>query len=281
MAKAVGAGFDQAGFLSLTHLNLQAGEWLQPETVSAALDRVNPHIIINTLGWSDDGRLASAAHLTEPTRVLVEACREREVAFIQLSSYRVFSGVKSGFVETDEPLPRDECGELYLACEKLVATLPRHIILRLSWVIGWQGENLLTKIINPLLAGDSAAIVGERRGSPVGHSEVVRVLSAMAKQISCGAENWGLFHYSSGNVCTEEEFAAEVERRVAAKCTVTGGLKDTSGSDTEPVSAALGYRRLMECFGIQPRTWKQALGQELGLWFSHHPMLLDSEVNTQ
>ena len=144
--------------------------------------------------------------------------------------------------------------------------MDRHIILRLSWVVGALGRNLLTNLLLPITAESEGYINAERRGSPVGHSDVARVINAIVKQVASGSANWGIFHYSSGDVCTEEEFAQELLARLEEKSIETGPIVDASGGHSEPLSAALGYRRLMDCFGIQPRTWRQGLKIELDRW---------------
>ncbi len=246
-------------------------DWLDPQQVRDYLDEQQPNLIVNTLGWSDDGKLTTESNLLSPLAVLIEQCTHRDLVLLQLSSYRVFDGTKSGFVESDEVVPRDECGRLHWLAEQMAAQLPSHLILRLSWVVGASGENLLTHLLEPVVAGETAAIVGERRGSPVGHTDIARVINALAKQIASGSENWGVFHYSAGDVCTEEEFAAELCQRLADKGFDLGKVEDISGGAADPISAALGYRRLMDNFGIQPRTWRQTLTAELNRWLADHP----------
>ncbi|BFM08905.1 sugar nucleotide-binding protein [Halioxenophilus aromaticivorans] len=274
LGQAIQLGFDQSGFMELMllpqHLN-----WGDETAVSRWLDAAKPDAIINTCGWSDDGRDASFQAIVEPAKVLATLCSERQWPLLQLSSYRVFNGEKSGFVEADELEPRDEVGELYRQAEQVVAEAPQHLILRLSWVIGWQGQNLLTRIMLPLLEGAQAEIVSERRGSPVSHEDIARVVNALAKQISCGSDNWGVFHYGAADICTEDEFAVYLVKRLGDKAEVLGEVMDVSGKSTEPLSAALGYRHLMDCFGVQPRTWKQAVNNELALWANNNPMAVD------
>ena len=160
--------FDQSSSIRLVVPEAAPDLWLDPEQVTSLLDQIQPDMVINTLGWSDDGSLAEHSTVLAPLEILSELCRARDLVFCQLSNYRIFSGVKSGFVETDEPSPRDQCGAIYLAAEQLVAQIPKHMILRLSWVVGCEGSNLLTKILQPLLDQGCAEVIGERRGAPVG-----------------------------------------------------------------------------------------------------------------
>ncbi len=271
LGQAIQLGFDQSGFMELV-LPPQSIDWADPVVAGHWLDRTKPQAVINLCGWSDDGSQASFDGIVQPAHVLAEECTKRQLPLLFVSSYRVFSGAKSGFTETDDLEPRDTVGELYQQAEQAIAKHERHLILRLSWLIGWQGQNLLTRIMNPLLESECAEIVSERRGSPVSHDDVARVTNALCKQISCGAENWGVFHYGAADICTEEEFAAYLIKRLSERVEVSGRVEDVSGKALEPLSAALGYRHLMDCFGVQPRTWKQAVSNELAQWANHNPV---------
>lgn len=259
------AEFDRGSFIELVTPSGEV-DWADKDQVDGVFASLKPCLVINTCGWSDDGEKATVADTLKPCQILAGLCAEQNSVFIQLSSYRVFKGDKSGFTELDAVEPRDSVGELYVQVEQSTALVPKHIILRLGWMIGWQGNNLLTKILAPLTAGIDAEIVSERRGSPVSHVDVGRVLNAIVKQVSSGSENWGVFHYSSADICTEEELARYILTRLGDSADGQGQIKEVSGSASEPLSAALGYKHLMDCFGIQPRTWKQGVIQEMALW---------------
>jgi dTDP-4-dehydrorhamnose reductase len=162
-----------------------------------------------------------------------------------------------------------------LAAERAVTACERHKIIRLSWIIGWRGENLMTKIASAAAQGGDAAIIAERRGAPVSHADIARMLNAVIRQLAFGAENWGVFHYGAANVCTEEAFAQEVLKWLAALDMSTGAVVDVSDSDYEPTSAAVGYKRLLDNYGIQPRKWKQMLKAELEAWSQQRELVCD------
>ncbi len=236
--------------------------------IQAKLTQCNPDMVINTYGWSDKGEQLLDLPVVSVAHTISQYCSDNNKVLMQLSNYRVFSGTKSGFLESDEIEPRDSCGIVFAKLEKIVAEVERHILLRLSWVIGAAGENLMTTISESLWRGNQADIHAERRGAPVGHCDIARIVTAVVKQVSCGSQNWGIFHYSSADVCTEEELAEEISERLKSECDAQGMINDISDADAKPYSAALGYRRLMDNFGIQPRTWRQGLNLELTTWLA-------------
>ncbi|GAA6169782.1 sugar nucleotide-binding protein [Sessilibacter corallicola] len=236
--------------------------------IQAKLTQCNPDMVINTYGWSDKGERLLDLPVVPVAQTISQYCSDNNKVLMQLSNYRVFSGTKSGFLESDEIEPRDSCGTVFAELEKIVAEVERHILLRLSWVIGATGENLMTTISESLWRGNQADIHAERRGAPVGHCDIARIVTAVVKQVSCGSQNWGIFHYSSADVCTEEELAEEISERLKSECDTQGMINDISDAEAKPYSAALGYRRLMDNFGIQPRTWRQGLNLELTTWLA-------------
>jgi dTDP-4-dehydrorhamnose reductase len=209
--------------------------------------------------------------LTSAAVNLAKACAPHSLPLIHLSSYRVFgSGNKSIHSEKDIPAPMGVVGQAFLSAEQALAdSLEKWIALRVSWVVGSYGDNHLTRILEPLLQGKKLTLNRRLRGAPTALSDVARVAVAMAKQIVCGAENWGVMHYCSGDACTEVEFAEQVihtlrqQELLTTEPTLT--LVDQL-SETEPVSAVLSCRRARDSFGIQARSWRPSLLPMIKQW---------------
>ncbi len=244
------------------------------DQIQFQLKKESPDLVINTFGWSDTGEQLLTLPVLPVGEAISHYCSSNDKVLLQLSNYRVFSGTKSGFLESDETSPRDTCGKVFTELEQMANSVEKLILLRLSWVVGADGENLMTSIADALWNDVPANIHAERRGAPIGHSDIARIITAVVKQVSCGSQNWGVFHYSSADVCTEEELAEEIYERLKSEHDTQGTINDISDAEAKPYSAALGYRRLMDNFGVQPRTWRQGLNLELSNWINHK---LDAE----
>ncbi len=252
-----------------------AGEvdWSDAAAVKDLFSLRKPDIVINTLGWSDSGSGLDVKRFPQWVANITAACELRETVLIQLSSYRVFNGEKSEFAETDTVCPIGPSGEAYLAAESIVEKLPRHIVLRLSWVVGWRGDNLLTRLLVPLSAGKNAGIYGERRGAPTALDDVGRVVVALVKQVAHEADNWGIFHYCSSDVTTEYEFANQVLGLLKEYLPNVGGLELLDAIDPLPQSATLSCRRIHDNFGVHPRTWRKGLSLTIRRWLSEQGLI--------
>ena len=197
------------------------------------------------------------------TRQLANFCTEKNIPLIHLSSYRVFSGDKKNVHnEKDNPQPATDVDHQWLLAEDLVKPQAKHIILRSSWLMGSEGQNVLTQLLSAFLDGAQVQVHRRLRGAPTAIDDLARALAAVIKQIQCGADNWGVMHYCSSDHCSEEEFAEQVLQYLIQYQLLTAepSLQLIGDDEDEHVaSAILGCRRLREGFGIQGRSWRPNL----------------------
>ncbi|ACE82707.1 sugar nucleotide-binding protein [Cellvibrio japonicus] len=239
-------------------------DWRHAESVSAYIQQKCPELVINNYAWDTlDTRDGQDAYLAAATH-LAAACADADIPLIHLSGYQVFSGnSKSTHSEKDNVDPVTAQGKTLVAAEQAIARLcPRHICLRLGWVIGAYGDNLLTRLLGGYLGGQAVQANRRLRGAPTTLADVARVLVGLYKQISCGSDNWGIMHYCSGDACTQEEFAEQLlqlliqQQLLTAEPSLT--IIDDENTD-EPASAILTCRVIRDCFGVQARSWRPSL----------------------
>ncbi len=260
--------------INCTLLQPEGLDWCDKGAVLAYMREHSPDIVINTLGWSEADDETSRKLRVAAAKNLALACKVVEAVPLHLSSYRVFGKVqKNGYDERDEPNPLSQEGEAFVAAEQhFQQTLTRWLCLRLSWVIGAAGDNLLTQLLAGLTAGDSVPVCAEMRGAPTALADVARVVVAIVRQVHCGAENWGYFHYCSGDACSQADFAQQVAAILEQGDLLRGELMvaETLRPATEPASAVLNCRRCRDGFGIQLRSWRQGLHSSIKTWLRHH-----------
>ncbi len=253
-------------------------DWSDAQSLQAYLGKHQPDLIINCRGWDDAFHAGGQASLINTARQLAQACAAAQIPLIHLSSYSIFGGDNKGtHSEKDPAAPVNDSGRAFAEAEQVIAELvPRHIILRLSWVIGAYGDNLLTRLLSAFLAGASVTVNCRLRGAPTAFSDAARVAVAMSKQIYCGAENWGVMHYCSSDACTEDEFAEQLlqlliqQQLLTAEPSLT--LEDSEPTD-EPLSAILGCRRARDYFGIQARSWRPSLLPLVKQWLHNREQI--------
>ncbi|MDQ2078159.1 sugar nucleotide-binding protein [Marinimicrobium sp. ABcell2] len=247
-------------------------DWTQAGAVADYIHTLKPDIVINTLGWAVDPRPDQLELLPKAAANLAAACQPGAVPLIHFSSYRVFGcDNKSRHSEKDAPVPNSDAGQSFLAAEQALQLLPRHIVLRLSWVLGSYGDNPLTRLLKQLMSGEPVQVNTRLRGAPTAFSDAARVAVAMAKQICCGAENWGVMHYCSSDACTHAEFAEQVIhslQQLDFLAEPPSVERIDQLPETEPVSAVLSCHKARDNFGIQARSWRPSLVPLIKQW--HH-----------
>ncbi|MDO3380769.1 SDR family oxidoreductase [Gilvimarinus algae] len=246
-------------------------DWADAGAVSAYVAEKRPDLVINNLGWGDSAASAYQTLIPLAAKHLARACAERQVPVIQLSSYRVFGDDnKSKHSERDEPEPNSDLGRAFLAAEQAVLGAQEcSLVLRTSWVIGSYGDNLLTRLLSALQDGQPWHLNSRLRGAPTALSDLARVTVALVKQISCGSDCWGVYHYCSGDACSEVEFAEQLAEILRQQdypvATPQWQVVDETASEV-PVSAVLSAQRIRNDFGVQARTWRTYLLPMIKQW---------------
>lgn len=288
IGKAVHGAFEHTPYSVLTPAPGSV-DWDSHDAVVEYLKAQDVELVINTVGWQETPDVGHQLQLVSASKALASAASQTDAVVIHLSSYRVFGGEnKSSYDEQDKPLPLGPAGRAFLEAERAFErNLERHICLRVSWVLDIIGESVFRRLLQDLVVeGPVLEVTHQRRGSPVSALEIGRVILAMVQQILCGAENWGVFHLSSGDPCSSAEFAEAVadilEREGALKrqwC-VESLTDEELAVQGEPDSAALTVRRCRDNFGYQIRSWRQGLTGLIRTWLKQQDIAIAEEVGS-
>jgi len=140
----------------LSHLDFDLTETTR---MQEQLDRVAPHVVINTAAYNLVDRceierdLSWAVNAAGPQR-LAELCARAGIRLIHYGTDYVFDGEKkSPYLETDAPNPLNHYAAGKLAGEQAVLrTSSKHLVLRTSWVFGWHPTQTKTFVHTVLRA---------------------------------------------------------------------------------------------------------------------------------
>lgn len=247
----------------------QVAGWLDALQPDAVLDLSFYHQQFQELDPTPEGLAAERVFARE----LVTQCAGRDLLLYRLSSTRVFDGVKEQpYTEKDPLTPIGAHGSLQAELDQLLeAQCRRHLLLRFSWVLDSSPEGMLQRLVSQLLAGDSVSLAEEWRGTPTPLEDTARVVLAGLKQLDCGSELYGCYHYASAEVASWISFA----RTLAQELVMDGQIErepviepvpfdSQPAAALEPRNAVLSGRRLLYAFGIKPRTWRVSLTGLLG-----------------
>ena len=236
-----------------------------------------PDYLINTAGFNDVDRAETESERCfqvnrEGVKNLADACASFNVPMLHLSSDYVFDGhYASGYTEQDEGAPTGVYGASKWEAEELLRQLlPRHIILRTSWLFSECCTNYVLSTLARALNEQPLLAVDDRRGSPTSALDIARVLLAVIQQLHNGAEGWGTYHYSGAEITSLFGFSEAIveEARKHDERFEQVELKAVASADfptvaQRPSSSILVCRKLLHTFGIRQRPWRTELSESI------------------
>lgn len=242
--------------------------------VAAAVDRVQPQLIINAAAYTAVDKAES-----EPERAyavnrdgvahLASAAQARDIALLHLSTDYVFAGdATAPYGEQDATAPTGVYGASKLAGElALVAGCSRYMILRTSWVFGAHGNNFVKTMLRLGRERDELSVVADQQGCPTSAASIARALWSLAQQYrDSGALQWGLYHYSGMPACSWHGFAQEIFARahelgMLPRVPVVHGISTAQYPTPakRPAWSVMDCSRLQQAQQITPADWRTEL----------------------
>ena len=242
--------------------------WLATQPVAA---------VINAAAYTAVDRAETEPDLAqrinaEGPRVLAQACRERGIRLVQISTDYVFSGTKGiPYNEADAPAPNTVYGRTKLAGEGMARLAPDAIVVRTGWVFSQFGTNFLRTMLRLGAERPRLALVADQLGGPTYAPALAGALIRLLGRLVDGRElPGGIYHFGGVPAVTWYEFA----RAIFAAAREQGLL--TRIPELEPVTTAaygalarrpadarLDCAKFEALIGPLDNDWRQGLAQAL------------------
>lgn len=197
---------------------------------------------------------------------LVEVAEQAGCPFLLVSDGRVFDGDEAplNHRETEKVQPGSVAGGRLSAIEHLLEKhIEQHFVLRTGPLFSEDGDNFFTGFFSRLLAGGDISLNASLKTCPTHVVDLSRVISAVIDQLSCGAQNWGVYHYNSSGQTSAYEFAEVMlaftsqHRDLTRAGTTLSALE--SGVRIEPAIPVLRCEKILQHFGIKQLPWRAYL----------------------
>ena len=174
-----------------------------------AMRSSRPDVIIHAAAWtavdaceSDPDR--AMRDNGEATRNVVDAARACGARVMYVSTDYVFDGTKpTPYVEGDTPNPTSVYGASKLAGERAMGEMDA--IVRISWVCGFHGNNMVKTIMRLMDTHPTLAFVDDQIGHPSFADDVARGMVSLVEE---GVS--GIWHLTNQGVVSWYDFAREV-----------------------------------------------------------------------
>ena len=264
-------GFELARLLpahgELVALDRAALDLADGDAVSAMIRQVRPRIIVNAAGYTavdraeSEPELANAINARAPAILAAEAKR-RDALLIHYSTDYVFDGTSAEpYREEDEANPLNVYGRSKLAGERaIVAAGGAHLVLRTSWVYGWQGQNFLLTIRRLAAERDVVRVVSDQFGVPNWSRTLAEATAALVSRGAAHlAAKSGIYHLSGRGRASWFDFARAILDGATDPRVVPITTAEYPTPACRPASAVLGTAKLEETFGIALPDWRETL----------------------
>jgi dTDP-4-dehydrorhamnose reductase len=215
-----------------------------------------------------------AAFRTNATAVglLADACRRSGKLLVHVSTDHVFDGeAPESYTEMDPVHPLNAYGRSKVAGEEVLRrTLPRHIIVRTSWVFGTGHDNFVTTMLRLARERDEVRVVASEVGCPTPAEELASALLVLAEHIDRrGFDAWGTYHYCGRPAVSRADWARWIFERVGQVGDLRVARVIDIASRDFPTPALRPARVILDCsaiertFGIEQPAWEPALDRML------------------
>ncbi|MGI9289166.1 MAG: sugar nucleotide-binding protein [Pseudomonadales bacterium] len=243
--------------LTLTSAELERIEFksLFVNKASKRPDAIISTPTINSANLSFRRRL----QLTDVYKKLCAFAKEHSLPLLHLSNLRVFDGSQSqAYTEQDKPQPRGVEAQVWRRWETLVQKqVAQHIIIRPSWVLTPESEQLASELLLLAAAEVDAGSLLQARVNPTSAEDMARVLDAILRQLWAGARAWGIYHYGGMETTDTKKLLDNMQKNVRVP---HHHITQLSIAEQEnELNACVDCHKILYAFGIQQHPWRGAM----------------------
>ncbi|MBI3968896.1 MAG: dTDP-4-dehydrorhamnose reductase [Chloroflexi bacterium] len=265
--------FQSSHCLPLTHGDLDVSDYRQ---VRERLEPLRPDLVIHTAALTDvdgcelqpDRAYAVNALGTENVAL---ACQSVGAVMLYVSTNCVFAGdAGSPYREFDRPNPSNVYGRSKLAGEEaLRGLLPRHYVVRTSWLFGLGRRNFVTTVLDLAATGKPLRIVDDEIGSPTYVPDLAAAIYDLIQ-----SDRFGTYHLANEGFCSRFELARTVLASAGVATPIEKmALAAFSRPAPTPPFTPLHNFAAATSLGIRLRPWSESLSEYLRtIAGSHAPL---------
>lgn len=233
--------------------------------VQSLVQQERPDVIINTAAYTK----VDACETDEGTAFRVNAHGARNLAvaayaigakILQVSTDYVFAGTGNTPLREYDPIdPPNVYGKSKALGEQLVmATNPRHFVVRTAWLYG-DGPNFVRTILKLAGEREELRVVDDQVGTPTSTVDLARCILDLIQ-----TEYYGVYHGTCEGACTWYELA----KRVLALKGIGKKIRPISTAELNRPAKRPAYSVLenfmLELIGLNTfRSWEEALAEYL------------------
>ncbi len=235
-------------------------------TALAAYDWSGIQIILNAAAYTNvdgaetaEGRVTAWQVNAVGAANLAKVALDHDLALVHISTDYVFDGSQELHTETEPFSPLGVYSQTKAAADIAIGLLPKHYILRTSWVIG-EGKNFVRTMLGLGQKGISPTVVADQIGRLTFTSELVRAID----HLLINNAEYGTYNLSNGG---EPASWAEITRAIFEEAGYDLTVTDTTtaeyyagkpGIAPRPLQSTLDLAKI-QATGFEPTDWRKDL----------------------
>ena len=244
----------------------------KPAQCAEAIARYGPAAVINAAAYTavdkaeEEDALATLINADAPA-AMAQACAERDIPFVHISTDYVFDGKgETAWRTDDEPAPASVYGRTKLAGEQAIRKAGgRYAIMRTSWVFSSHGNNFLKTMLRLSETRSELSVVDDQIGGPTPASAIAHAALTIANHLGSDARKAGVYHFSGSPDASWADFAREIFSAANRDVAVQGiPSSDYPTPAVRPANSRLDCQKTAETFAIERPDWRAAIPQILG-----------------
>lgn len=200
---------------------------------------------------------------------LAEACQQRGLPLLHVSTDYVFDGMGNEFLSEDHPVaPVGAYGASKLAGELAIRSgNSNSIVLRTAWVVSSFRTNFVKTMLRLAEGNSEVRVVSDQFGCPTGAGDIARMLVLIAsRQIGDPNCPTGTYHFVNSGDATWFELAEFVLDRSHKRGGPSANVTPITTADyptpaRRPQNSRLSTERVREDFGVEIRHWQEAVAE--------------------
>lgn len=243
----VGAGGQLGRALKQKYPNAQSADVGEMDITNAAsvanFDWSQIKVILNAAAFTNvdgaetaEGRVAAWNVNAAAVGNLVRAAAKNELLLVHISTDYVFDGTKSPHAEDELFSPLSVYGQTKAAGDIIAGLLPKHYILRTSWVIG-EGKNFVRTMLEVGHKGINPTVVADQVGRLTFTSELVRAID----HLLAGQAAYGTYNVSNSG---DSASWADITRAIFKTAGLDLNVTDTTTAEYYAGKAGIAPRPL-------------------------------------
>ena len=223
-----------------------------------------PHYCINvsaytTVDLAEQEKEKAFAINAEGVKYLAEACAEKGIDLIHISTDYVFDGnINIPYSEDDFTNPLSVYGASKLEGENLaLENNPKTIIIRTSWLYSEFGKNFVKTMLNLFGSKDELNVVADQFGQPTNANDLAEVIM---KIISTEEKEYGIFHFSNYSETTWFDFAKKIAELSKSKIKINPISTEQYPTPAKrPMRSTMCLDKIENSYNIEPKYWENSL----------------------